>query len=743
MKACSALKGPFGITHKRRPQPRRSSAQLDLAQHKSMSGVQLATTLFVLVLATVSLASALDAIVEIDSQGVYGSITFSQLDPSSATTMTVALNGLNKEAGGYHVHVLPVLPGTAPYQASLCANLQGHFNPTNAGSGTCDSTKPQTCEIGDLSGKHGSLAGLSSISQSYTDAFLPLFGINSIVGRSVVIHKAAGPVWVCGTIVPQGSYNYGKAVFSGLVYGEVDVIQSTNSQRDTGILVNLAAQSGTTSSGHNWHVHINSVENNLCGNAGGHYAPLGPNQASCSPTNQTECEVGNLAGKNGPLTLGAVDANIGYFNDIEVPLSGPYSVLGRSIVVHEANGGANKIGCATLAAMSPRQAIVTFSGSDDVTGTITFSQVSPVAATKVTLKLTIKNSNAGLYHVHQLPVPSSGSCAGTGGHFNPFQVPSTSTCSVTSPSSDCEVGDLSGRHGSLRGFPTATQTYYDENLPLFTANSILGRSVVIHATSPGNPRLACGTIVSTNPTSTASAPATFLPVSQVVTTFSGTVSGTITLTQPTNDHLAPTTILVDLYYTDGSAATTGHTWHVHTDAGAGSGSACSVTGGHYNPYGVCTASSCNYATACGPLDQQFACEVGDLAGKHGTITIGATQGSAAVMFTDLLLPLSGPDSIVGRSITVHSGSTRLSCGTVGSSHHSGGSSDEDRNIGIAVACVAVLIIAGVAGTVYFLRFRQRSAEVDIVYQAMNSYNSDDDMLRTAEYQRWADDDNPQ
>lgn len=57
-------------------------------------------------------------------------------------------------------------------------------------------------QVGDLSRKHGSLAGLNNISQSYTDWHLPLFGVYSVVGRSIVIHydDESGTRWVCANI---------------------------------------------------------------------------------------------------------------------------------------------------------------------------------------------------------------------------------------------------------------------------------------------------------------------------------------------------------------------------------------------------------------------------------------------------------------------------------------------------------------------------------------------------------------
>ena len=61
-------------------------------------------------------------------------------------------------------------------------------------------------EIGDLSGKYGSFLNLTLTDKRHIDYNLPLFGRNSIQGRSVVIHKLKiqdkNARWVCNNIIP-------------------------------------------------------------------------------------------------------------------------------------------------------------------------------------------------------------------------------------------------------------------------------------------------------------------------------------------------------------------------------------------------------------------------------------------------------------------------------------------------------------------------------------------------------------
>lgn len=122
-----------------------------------------------------------------------GQIRFRQDFPHGPTTVNVSLTGLSALAGGYHVHVLPVRRGVA--EPCSDANVRGHHNPLgwNAshspapGAGTVDQY-----EIGDISGKFGTLGGLDRSQVVYVDPSLPLTGPYSIVGRSLVVHYRNG-----------------------------------------------------------------------------------------------------------------------------------------------------------------------------------------------------------------------------------------------------------------------------------------------------------------------------------------------------------------------------------------------------------------------------------------------------------------------------------------------------------------------------------------------------------------------
>ena len=78
-----------------------------------------------------------------------------------------------------------------------CMGTGGHFDP--AGADYAGSEAPPPYEYGDLSGKWGKLTQGTTLS-FLSDATLPLSGSMSVLGRSIVIHKADGSRWACATI---------------------------------------------------------------------------------------------------------------------------------------------------------------------------------------------------------------------------------------------------------------------------------------------------------------------------------------------------------------------------------------------------------------------------------------------------------------------------------------------------------------------------------------------------------------
>lgn len=71
-------------------------------------------------------------------------------------------------------------------------SLYGHWNPLDINTSDVPAAEEGTLdqyEMGDLSGKFGTLDNKKRYIMTYNDTTLPLFGPRSILGRSIVIHK--------------------------------------------------------------------------------------------------------------------------------------------------------------------------------------------------------------------------------------------------------------------------------------------------------------------------------------------------------------------------------------------------------------------------------------------------------------------------------------------------------------------------------------------------------------------------
>lgn len=67
------------------------------------------------------------------------------------------------------------------------------------------------------------------------------------------------------------------------------------------------------------------------------------------------------------------------------------------------------------------------------------------------------------------------------GHWNPLDVdPNLSPVPTAGTSDQYEMGDLSGKFGTLDGRRRYMAVYNDTQLPLFGPRSIIGRSIVVH-----------------------------------------------------------------------------------------------------------------------------------------------------------------------------------------------------------------------------------------------------------------------
>ncbi|KAI7667207.1 hypothetical protein KC318_g6031 [Hortaea werneckii] len=155
--------------------------------------------------------------------------------PNGSADVTVNLNGLPQPGPlSYSIHDNPVASNGS------CDDVGDIFNPYHASTtAPCNDDRPETCMVGDLSGKHGN-ATAPGFTQSYNDNFLSLVpNTPAFFGnRSLVISWPNGTIVSCTNFTLAGS-NGGSSGSGG---GQTGSGQSDSGQSGSG-------QSGSGSSG--------------------------------------------------------------------------------------------------------------------------------------------------------------------------------------------------------------------------------------------------------------------------------------------------------------------------------------------------------------------------------------------------------------------------------------------------------------------------------------------------------------
>ncbi|KAG0030710.1 hypothetical protein BGZ82_007319 [Podila clonocystis] len=153
-------------------------------------------------------SNTLVAVIRQTTNGINAVFTFTPVTKGTGAQVDIEVTaGLSKgfalspsKGFEYHVHVNPV-------RNNDCMTAGGHLDPANVGAVKCVPAKPEKCQEGDLSGKHGELKATDNgviPKVSYVDHQLLFNGATTtIAGRSVVIHNNGTRV-ACGNILPYG-----------------------------------------------------------------------------------------------------------------------------------------------------------------------------------------------------------------------------------------------------------------------------------------------------------------------------------------------------------------------------------------------------------------------------------------------------------------------------------------------------------------------------------------------------------
>ena len=167
--------------------------------------------------------------------------------------MQVDLQGLEENAGQFHIHELPVarvdvtnsqlLSSSMDQGSQACAQVGDHYYYKNE-EGTWVCPGELNVDFGNI------LEGKRSVDETFTQkpqqqclykppingkpamiGGLHLSGPHSIIGRSVLIHKNMGLRWVCATILEKDvDYRVVRAEFLDGIEGTVELIQDKKNQ---------------------------------------------------------------------------------------------------------------------------------------------------------------------------------------------------------------------------------------------------------------------------------------------------------------------------------------------------------------------------------------------------------------------------------------------------------------------------------------------------------------------------------
>jgi superoxide dismutase, Cu-Zn family len=608
--------------------------------------------------------------------GVTGSINFEMQD---TTSLLISWNvcGLSAGSHTYHVHT------TGDILATDGSSTAGHF------IGDCTNCRPSgPQEVGNLGAGLVPLVadanGCSTLTTPYTDTVAKLFGVNSIIGRSIIIHgnaqSSGARVAQCviglndDTAAAQlvddrpaarrarcmmtGTANAANAVHGYFTF------EDRGSAVETRYFVTGLGEHQPLS----YHIHLkgNIADTTAASLTGGHF--IGNCSGACRPAGVLQ-EVGML--NDGKQIISRNNIVSGMFYDSVIKLSGVDSIIGRSVVIHAvlgdsaprvaqcvigvvdegsfvappytSTGGAIPLAVTAAAMIRGTYPSPILTGAlGTISGQILFTAVS--GSDHVQVDYFFKNLPPGshTWHVHKHGgmCCEDGSCASS--HF-------VGNCVNCRPSGKLqEVGLVNNGTAFIADSAgVARGTFVDSAIRLFGTNSILGRSIIVHGngTADDGSRIAQGSIGRAYDHPTLKAPdvpqvfAAGCKLQPTSANSNNSMAGYVTFYRDPSDGSIITKFAMS------AVIGHNHTWHVHTYGDVSATEDGSATTGHF----------------VGQLPLSFPRPIGKPQ-EVGLLDDGTTLrvsefGDMFGAFKDKNLALNGVDSIVGRSIIVHGDGT--------------------------------------------------------------------------------------
>ncbi|XP_022827312.1 uncharacterized protein LOC111357026 isoform X1 [Spodoptera litura] len=396
------------------------------------------------------------------------------------------------------------------------------------------------CRLGDFTTRHGMLqvAGKKVDSarltrRLFTDTVISLAGKHSIMRKSLLIYDDHGPVargerMACSIV--NGLHRRKAVVRDWFGNGEPAPLKgriemTQQSEYDiTNVMVTLDGLVDVT----DYKIHVVPVERDLefpCEKTTLYdtFNPFHINKTlSPPPTKGTadQYELGDLGAKYGMVESQSLTT---FFNETQLSLFGPYSVLGRSVVLHKKKH--RRWACSSIErGYSPSEArelraIASFHHPGGfATGYIRFTQLihndGSASDTVIEVKLRhpgVRDTNVTLNHNWAIFVNPVGvdaavkvtntRCVAGGYRWNPYFTQLADPlnhdlynqeCGPDNPLR-CDVGDLTARLGTIN-VGSKRQMFMDSNFPLEGTVSAVGRSIVIFGPERSSERFACANI---------------------------------------------------------------------------------------------------------------------------------------------------------------------------------------------------------------------------------------------------------
>ncbi|XP_053680518.1 uncharacterized protein LOC128731419 [Anopheles nili] len=423
----------------------------------------------------------------------------------------------------WKIYVTDIFESDAQNAEENCNKLQLVFDPQNRGAGSA---------IGDIDGRVGALristyAKQAQYPQLFNDRELVLLP-SDLYGPSrklyVVVFDPSHPdtFLACAKIRHQKAKTARTLVDGGGMRGEVKDEHWTDTAVIFEYLIHADGSTVNNTADHRWAITDEPPGKdfydwqNRCVSTGGVYNPFKaaplmgkPWEEVCSSSSAELCRVGDLSNRLGALEIAgnkreARRVSRRMFIDQNLPLSGHASIVGRSVVIFDDNGPkarGERLACSIVGGYHRRKVVARdwYSNGDPLTikGKLEIVQQSEYDHTNVEVDFKGLDKNSG-YHVHVAPVegdlefPCEDSTVY--GHWNPRNIDiKRSPAPATGSTDEYELGDLSGKFGTLDEATMYEHSYNDTRLPLFGYESIIGRSIVVHKKEK-NRRWACSTL---------------------------------------------------------------------------------------------------------------------------------------------------------------------------------------------------------------------------------------------------------